>query len=266
MMNNLVPIEQKTVLFYDDEIIAVLVEEKGTQIIYVPLRPICDYLGIDWSSQRKRIQRDTILSEAIREIVITPAGNKFANPQEMVCLPLDFLNGWLFGITPSKVNPNIRERLLHYQRECYRVLANSFLQTSLTTSSSSELQALNQIREMGLAITAMAEQQIALVTRMDKAAIIVGQHEKRLNLIEQKLAPREAITDEQASDIAEKVRAISMALTEKDNSKNHFQAIFGELHRRYRVTSYKNVRQNQYQEVLDFLDKWLESQQQTGRS
>jgi hypothetical protein len=71
------------------------------------------------------------------------------------------------------------------------------------------------------------------------------------------LAPREAITDEQAADVAVKVKAIAMTLTERDNSKNHFQAIFNELHRRFRVSSYKNIQQSQYQTVLDFLDDWL---------
>lgn len=50
-----------------------------------------------------------------------------------------------------------------------------------------------------------------------------------------------------------------MELTTIDSSKNHFQAIFAELHRRFRVSSYKNIRQSQYQPVLDFLDEWKEA-------
>jgi hypothetical protein len=61
--NSLIPVEQKEVIFYDDEIIAVQVED-GT--VYVPLRPICDLLGIQWSAQRRRINRDEILSEVTR--------------------------------------------------------------------------------------------------------------------------------------------------------------------------------------------------------
>ena len=121
-----------------------------------------------------------------------------------------------------------------------------------------------QIREMGRAVMQMAEEQLRIMERLDKAALVVGEHgkritavENRLSPLERQLAPREAITDEQAADIAETVKALAMMLTEHDNSKNHFQAIFGELHRRYRVTSYKNIRQSQYQTVLDFLAEWL---------
>lgn len=271
--NKLIPIEQRNIVFYDDEITVVLVEIDNQQIAYVPLKPICDYLGVDWAGQFQRIQRDSILSEEVSGIVVTPTplSSKFANPQEMLCLPLDFLNGWLFGINANRVKPEIRDRVLRYQKECYRILADAFLQTSTNTedwmtTSPETRAALIQIRETGRAVMQMAEEQLRIMQRLDQAAAVVGQHNRRILALEQKLAPREAITDEQASDIAEKVRAIAMALTEKDNSKNHFQAIFGELHRRYRVTSYKNIRQNQYQEVLDFLDEWLESQQQTGHS
>lgn len=260
--NALVPVEQKTVIFYDDEIPAVLVYVEGRQQVFVPLRPICDFLGVDWSGQLQRIRRDPVLAEEVRGVVVTPTPltNKYSNPQEMACLPLDLLNGWLFGVNASRVRPELRERVIRYQRECYRVLAAAFLeQTSQDPSTANEMQNLIQIRELGRAIMQMAEQQMALTTRIDKAAIIVGRHEKRITALEQRLAPREAISDEQAADIAEKVKAVAMELTTTDNGKNHFQAIFGELHRRFRVSSYKNIRQSQYQAVLDFLDEWAKA-------
>ena len=37
------------------------------------------------------------------------------------------------------------------------------------------------------------------------------------------------------------------------------RSVFSELYRRFGVSSYKNIRQNQYQAVLDFLDDWQES-------
>jgi hypothetical protein len=58
----LVPVEQKVVEFYGDELTAVLVDVEGHAVIYVPVRPICDYLGVDWSGQYRRINRDPVLS------------------------------------------------------------------------------------------------------------------------------------------------------------------------------------------------------------
>jgi hypothetical protein len=98
-----------------------------------------------------------------------------------------------------------------------------------------------------------------MMARLDKAAIIVGQHGKRISALEVQLSPRDAITDEQAADVSAKVMAIATEMTELDPSRNHYQGIFGELHRRFRVTNYKNIRQSQYQAVLDFLDTWAEA-------
>jgi hypothetical protein len=263
-LDALTPIEQKTIIFYDDQLTAVLVAVDGRQVVYVPLRSICDYLGVDWSGQRQRILRDAVLSDVVSGVVITPTplDNRFANPQEMLCIPLDYLNGFLFGINANRVKAEIRERLIRYQKECYRVLADAFLETSVAdedwmTTSPETRAALERIREMGQAVARMADEQLRIMTRLDKAAIVVGQHNRRITALERQLSPRDAITEEQAADIAEKVKAIAMALTEQDSSKNHFQAIFSELYRRFRVSGYKNIRQSQYHEVLDFLDEWL---------
>lgn len=261
----LIPIEQRVVLFYDDELTAVLVDVDGREVIYVPLKPLCDYLGVNWDGQRQRLRRDPVLTEVAEgTVVITApsADGRGGGPQEMLSLPLDYLNGWLFGINANRVKKEIRERLITYQRECYRVLADAFLETAVSddwmTTSPETRAALVQIQEMGLAIARMAEEHLRIMERLDNAAVIVGQHSRRISALERQLSPRNAITDEQAADIAEMVKGLAMALTDQDSSKNHFQAIFAELHRRFRVSSYKNIRQGQYQAVLDFLDEWTE--------
>ena len=181
----------------------------------------------------------------------------------MLCLPLEYLNGFLFGINADRVKSELKEQVIRYQRECYKVLADAFIDSPVPDdwmqSNPEAIAALQQIRENALAVANLAEEQIRMMRRLDKAAIVIGQYGKRITALEQKLAPREAITDEQAADISAKVMAIAMEMTELDPSKNHYQSIFRELHRRFRVTSYKNVRQGQYQAVLDFLDTWADA-------
>ncbi|NJO83459.1 MAG: hypothetical protein HC828_12005 [Blastochloris sp.] len=41
-----------------------------------------------------------------------------------------------------------------------------------------------------------------------------------------------------------------------DPSKNHFQGIHAELHRRYGAKSYSLIRVEQYASVLTFLEEW----------
>jgi hypothetical protein len=45
-------------------------------------------------------------------------------------------------------------------------------------------------------------------------------------------------------------------LTERDPSKNHYQSIFGELNRRFRVASYRRLSRAQLTQVVQFLEDW----------
>lgn len=256
----LVPSRQETLVFYDDEITAVQVERDGKTTVMVPLRPLCDYLGVDWSGQLQRLRRDPVLADELTPcVVVTTTQGLPDQRREMLCLELKYLNGWLFGINANRVKEELRDKLIRYQREVYEILAAAFITTDISPASSAEHATLSQVRDMALSIAAMAEQQMALTSRLDKAAIVVGEHGRRITNLEQQLAPRNAITEEQAADVADKVKALANLMNKTDKSKSNYQQVFAELYRRFRVSSYRSIRQSQYQLVLDFLDDWHRS-------
>ena len=150
---SLIPIEQREVDFYGDDIPAVIIE--GGEV-YVPVRPICQYLGVQWSAQSKRIKRDPILSESIVSVSVMDTQGDPPQRRTMTCLPLDYLNGWLFGINANRVKPELKEQLLRYQRECYRVLAKHFAQREATPGTAT----LAHVRDMSLAIATLAQEQM----------------------------------------------------------------------------------------------------------
>lgn len=86
----------------------------------VAMKPICEAIGLGWQSQYNRIQRHPVLSTSVFMMNTVAEDEK---NRELVCLPLDMLNGWLFGVDASRVNPEIRDTLIQYQRECFGVLA-----------------------------------------------------------------------------------------------------------------------------------------------
>ncbi len=45
---------------------------------------------------------------------------------KMTCLPEEFLQGWMFSVKPGKVKAGLREKVIHYKRQCYRVLHDAF--------------------------------------------------------------------------------------------------------------------------------------------
>ena len=257
----LTPIEQRTVIFYDDEITAVVVNVDGREVIYVPLRPVCNFLGVDWRSQRRRIQRDPVLSKYFTGVVVMTPPDPVTGgggPQTTNCLPLDYLTGFLFGINAARVKEEIRDRLIRYQEECYRVLADAFLTRSPETAVTATEASLLQVREMGLAIARMAEEQIEFErrvtkteSRLDKAAIIIGDVQKRLTAVEQHLPSGEAVTDEQASQISQAVKAIALASPNKN-----FGKIYGELYRKFGITSYKLLPAAKFTAAMAFLTEW----------
>lgn len=92
-------------------------------IVYVALKPIVRGMGLDWSAQFRRVQRDPILSEGVAMMAM-PFGP--GGPQQSVCLRLDLVHGWLFTIDSTRVRDDLRERVQLYQRECYDVLFRHF--------------------------------------------------------------------------------------------------------------------------------------------
>jgi hypothetical protein len=268
----LVPIEEKTVDFYGDEINAALVEIDGSQQVFVPLRPICEYLGLAWSSQIQRTRRDQLLAQELNSVFVTNTelSGVGKGRRQVLCLPLELLPGWLFGIDSSRVKPELKEKIDRYRRECFRVLWQAFQAEALDFGEQAgvaqEYQpsaALLEIREMGLAIARMAEQQIELErlarsahSRLDQAAIVVRDLRQRLGAVEQRLAPPAYISEAQATEVSQRVRALAELLTSQGPNENHYQGVFAELYRRFGVSGYRQIRLSQYEQVLEFLESW----------
>lgn len=95
----------------------------GNGKIFVAIKPICDAIGLEWSAQFRRVQRDLVLGSTIAMMAIVAEDGKL---REMLCLPLNMLNGWLFGVDAKRVKPELQETVIAYQRECYDVLDAHF--------------------------------------------------------------------------------------------------------------------------------------------
>lgn len=261
---SLVPIEQKQVLFYDDEVTAVLVQLEDEQQVYIPLRPICEHLGLDWSAQTRRIRRDPVLSRWTRFVAITATNpleaQKGGNPN-MLCLPLDYLNGFLFGISANRVKSELRERVILYQEHCYKVLFEAFQEGRLTSDPSFDDLLANdtpaaQAYKIATAIMKMARQQLMLEAQLGTHAIQLQDHAQRLEEIEATLGdPGQHITPDEAMQISQAVKTVAIALGQK-TKKNEYGAVYGQLYREFGITSYKQLPANQFDKAIAWLTDW----------
>lgn len=256
---SLIPVEERRVEFYGDELTAALVQDGERQEIYVPVKPLCDALGLDWSSQYKRIQRDLVLSKYARLMVIMTINPQGGRP-DALCLPLKFIPGWLFGVTPGKVRPELREKILRYQAECYDVLFEAFQTGRLTRPDDDLLQGDSpavQAYHLARAVADIARNQVLMEARL---AGRLDDHERRLEQVEAILGnPERFVTPDQASQISQAVKAVALALGKK-SGRNEHGSVYGELYRKFGLTSYKMVPSRRFQEVMDWLTDWHEEQ------
>lgn len=99
----------------------VTVEQDGETC--VPIKPVCDALGIDVDAQRNKLNSDEFFNSTTAIIAVVAADGK---EREMYCLRLRDVYGWLATINPGKVAPEAREAVTRYRRECYDVLYDHF--------------------------------------------------------------------------------------------------------------------------------------------
>jgi hypothetical protein len=257
------PLQPKTVPFYGDELVAV---EAADGAIYLHFAKACENLGMARRGQVTRVERHAVLREGLVTLTIQTTGG----PQDVQCLRVDLLPLWLAGIQASRVKAELQDKLIRYQAEAAHVLWRAFRaqiivepSTQPSDESATSIAHLERIIEQSRAMQRMAEEQIALIRRVDIAARIVkglqgdvADIQVRLGVLEQVVRPGAPISKAQAAEISQKVKALAELLTGMEKGKNFYQGIFGELYRRFLVSSYTDIPQELFADVLAFLDDW----------
>jgi hypothetical protein len=133
-----------SVNFHDQSLTATL--HKGKP--YVALKPICENIGLHWRGQLERIKRHSVLNSVVRMTRTTSLGQdgKTYNV-EMIMLPLNYLNGWLFSVDAARVKPELKDRLIAYQRECFEVLADYFWPQTHGLAALPEVQTITRAQQ-----------------------------------------------------------------------------------------------------------------------
>lgn len=248
------PIEHKAVNFYGDELDAVQTDGE----IYASVRSVCEALGIDHRAQFRRIRRSPVLERGFKVVKMTT----LKGLRDTNVLRVDLLPMFLAGIgTKSIKDDAIRGKLEKYQDEVAKVLWDAFGRGQLVTAPDAELEEVlandPDLREA----YSMARAVISLIHSQAKLQTTVGDHERRLQIIEADQGDRTRfVTQEQATDISQAVKTLAFEMS-KDKSRkgSAFQSVYGELYRRFKVPSYKEIPAVKYNEVMNFLRQWYQS-------
>ena len=106
----------QTISFYGSDLITLKVED----VIYTAVKPIAEALWLAWGTQKQKLSRSKGKFNCIHMNIVAEDGKN----REMLCMPLKKLNGWLFSINPEKVRPDLKDRVIQYQEECFEALYN----------------------------------------------------------------------------------------------------------------------------------------------
>ncbi|WP_311747350.1 phage antirepressor N-terminal domain-containing protein [Proteus columbae] len=108
---------------------------------YVPMKPIVEGMGMDWTGQLNKLKQK--FRSTVEEISIVAADGKERN---MICLALRKLAGWLHTISPNKVKPEIRDKVIQYQEECDDVLYEYWTTGEVKAKHKSTVQERNPLK------------------------------------------------------------------------------------------------------------------------
>ena len=101
----------QTISFYGSELITLKLDD----VIYTAVKPIVEALGLSWGTQKRKLIEQ---QEKFSWVHMNSTGSD-GKTYEMLCMPLKKLNGWLFSINPEKVRPDLKEKVIRYQEECF---------------------------------------------------------------------------------------------------------------------------------------------------
>ena len=88
----------------------------------IALRPLVEALGLDWTTQLKKVSGNTQFS--CRHMPTTGSDGK---QYEMLCIPVDEIGMWLCNINARKVKLEVRDRLIQFQKKLQIVIYEAIM-------------------------------------------------------------------------------------------------------------------------------------------
>jgi hypothetical protein len=271
MMEDAQPLKRSTyreVQFDGDILIAVVLDDG----VAVPVRTICDVLGLNLDRQSERLRAHEVLSQGLR-IVNVPVAGRVRSVMAIVHKWIPF---WLATISPDQVNEMTRPKLVRYQLEVAYVLAtlygNELSPTPLgndptTTALQQHLQAALRearlAREIYLANQLQIQQlqaaQEATDTRLQtyeaQTDAQLQEHRDLIGELTERIDQLLTISPAQQQVIKDGVLRIAARYKKKHPGKDIFARLFSEFCNDLQTPRYSALSATKYDDALAWLRK-----------
>lgn len=110
--------DNQKVKFMDLKVNKIVINNDATILVsnvsegLIPIKPICEALGIDYTSEYAKIQKNVIYSPAVGLRTMVEANNE---KKEMRCIHFNFFAGWLFSIDPANIKDEAKDDFINLQ-------------------------------------------------------------------------------------------------------------------------------------------------------
>jgi hypothetical protein len=245
------PIETLVVTFFETPVLAVRSSD-GT--IFLSLRDLCAAVGLDFSSQLRRLRRDDDLRDGIQAFRVMTAGG----PQEQEFLILEFVPTWITTVNRSRATPIVQERLRYLRLFTIREVYNAIAQAAgLPTGPSRTIEDLGDLQRFDATIQGLAERQQAFEQSQDKARQAWKEHEDRIRRLEAQLAQTGTITKAQRGHIYQLVQIWAQARVDREQLPfgTAIAGCWAVLKKRYNIAKYEHLPASDYQNCVDFIKR-----------
>lgn len=236
--------------FDGDQLVAIILEGDG---VAVPVRVLCEALGLDIESQVTRLREHEVLSQGLR-VVNVRLGDRV---RSVVALLHTMIPFYLATISPHQVAEKVRPKLVRYQQELVVILSRIFYgedpRGPQPLSSNPEIAALQRridaaLRELYLVRDAYLTAQRHTDERVDDLAEQLATISEIVGDIQQ--AAR--ISAAQAEYLARAIKRIA-ARYQKKTGRDMFGKLFAQFTIDLGTPRYDALPATKYQEALGWL-------------
>jgi len=255
------PERERKLLFRGKEIAtADLKDGKG----YVSVRSLCEAFGIDGRAQRKRLMRQQGYFEAFTATILTTTAG---GPQPTLCLMASAVPLFLTGVELERVeDTGARQLLKAFLDEAHTVLAEHF-----GISERGELQFLRESIARMVAEQEVFEENLSKKVEAELAEMRQAHEEKVIQIreafsdlrqqvtsIEAVAGPKARLTPEQLGQLRQAVATLGTLMQENGVVKP-YPGIYMDITRLTGVSRSEDIRQEDFQLVVEFLDRQIQA-------
>lgn len=255
--------DQRLIPFEGDELAAA---QTSAGDVYVSLNGICQALGLTTRAQVLRIQRTPSLAKGLRRIQLETGGGL----QRVNCLRVDRIALWLAGMETSRVKPEYRGKIESYQDELAPLAFRLFSRmmgmapapatdtrlAELSTQMDALISLALDLHDQRHALTTIPGQMDALGLQIDDAIAMLEALTERQDTTEQDVKHLQhktrGLTPGQARAVQEAISSMVDAAAAA-GAMLAYATIYGRIRYHFRVSSYKFVPEERFEELMQFL-------------